>query len=304
MPKRRVGVALLLAPPWDGEVDGLRRALGDGSLGRIPAHLTLVPPVNVRDDRMDDALAVLRRAGAAARPLTVELGPPASFLPVNPVVYLAVTRRGREQVQRLRDAVFREPLERPLTFPFEPHVTLADEAGPGRIEAALAALGDYRVEVTFGSVHLLEEGPGRVWLPVAEAPLAAPAVVGRGGLELELSVTGGPVPVPGAGAGGRAALVVTARRDAVVVGTATGWTWGPLAELDDLTVAPAERRQGIGSHLLARFRSEAAHRHATTLRAHAEHDTPAEAFLTSRGARETARHPGTPPLLELTWRSD
>src|SRR5687767_10146098 len=60
MPKARLGVALLLTGQLGHEVDGLRRALGDGALGRIPPHLTLVPPVNVRDDRMADALAVLR----------------------------------------------------------------------------------------------------------------------------------------------------------------------------------------------------------------------------------------------------
>ena len=32
-------MALLLAPPIDAEVEGLRRAVGDGALGRIPAHL-------------------------------------------------------------------------------------------------------------------------------------------------------------------------------------------------------------------------------------------------------------------------
>ncbi len=50
----------------------------------MPAHLTLVPPVNVREDRLGEALAVLRRAAAATRSLTLTLGPPATFLPDNP----------------------------------------------------------------------------------------------------------------------------------------------------------------------------------------------------------------------------
>ena len=139
----RLGVALLLPAPLDAEVDGLRRALGDGSLGRIPAHLTLVPPVNVREDRLAEALAVLRAAGAATRPFTVTLGPPASFLPDSPTLYLAVGDGAH--VRALRDRVFVDPLARPLTWPFVPHVTLADEAGPARIDAALAALSDYRL---------------------------------------------------------------------------------------------------------------------------------------------------------------
>ncbi len=57
VPKRRLGVALLIPAPLDREIDGLRRAVGDGALGRIPPHLTLVPPVNVREDRLGEALA-------------------------------------------------------------------------------------------------------------------------------------------------------------------------------------------------------------------------------------------------------
>lgn len=91
MAKVRLGVVLVVPPPLDREVDALRKALGDGTLGRVPAHLTLVPPVNVREDRLSDALHVLRQAGAVSRPITVSLGPPTTFLPSNPTLYLPVT---------------------------------------------------------------------------------------------------------------------------------------------------------------------------------------------------------------------
>jgi 2'-5' RNA ligase len=168
VPKARLGVALLIPPPLDAEVDGLRRAVGDPALGRIPAHLTLVPPVNVRE--VKEAVAVLRRAAAPSRPLRLELGPPATFLPVNPVLYLSVHGE-LDDLHALRDRVFKPPLERDLTWPFVPHVTLADEADPARIEAALTALADYRAEVTFDRLTLLQEGPGRIWTPLAEVAL-------------------------------------------------------------------------------------------------------------------------------------
>jgi len=189
VPKARLGVALLIPPALAAEVDGLRRALDDGALGRIPPHITLVPPVNVREDRLADALAVLRAAAAASRPLALTLGPVATFLPVNPVVYLAVGGEAAARLRALRDAVFSEPLARPLTWPWVPHVTLADEAPVDRVSAAVTALAGYRVEAVFDRVHLLREGPGRVWEPIADVPFAAPAVVGRGGLPVELSVT-------------------------------------------------------------------------------------------------------------------
>jgi 2'-5' RNA ligase len=171
MPRRRLGVVLLLPEPAATEVDGLRRALGDGTLGRIPAHLTLVPPVNVREDDMPGALDVLRQAAAQTRPLDVRLGPATTFHPTTPVIYLGVDG-DVAALEALRGRIFRPPLERPLTLPFVPHVTLADELDPDRIPAAVAALADYVVDVRFEAVHVLEEGRGRVWRPIADATLS------------------------------------------------------------------------------------------------------------------------------------
>jgi len=172
VPRLRLGVALLVPPPVGAEVDGLRRAAGDGALGRIPPHCTLVPPVNVREDRLSDALAHLRDAGSTTRPFRVELGPVETFLPDSPVLYLAVGGDGFEALLDLRDRVFSEPLSRPVTWPFVPHVTLAEEMEARRIDASIRAFANYRAEVTFERVHLLEEGEGRVWSPIADVAFA------------------------------------------------------------------------------------------------------------------------------------
>ncbi|MDQ6728551.1 MAG: 2'-5' RNA ligase family protein [Actinomycetota bacterium] len=261
MPRVRLGVALLLPAPLDIEVDGLRRALDDGTLGRMPAHLTLVPPVNVREDRLGEALAVLRTAAAATRPMTVALGPPATFLPDNPTVHLPVD--GDEwPVRTLRERVFVDPLARPLTWPFIPHVTLADEAAPERVVAALVALAGYRAEVTFERVHLLREGAGRTWSPIADAPFAPRAVIGRGGLPVELTVTTmvDAEVAAVATSEGVVRLVVTARNAAGVAGFAEGWCRRGSGHLSVLVVAADQAGLGIGEHLLAAFRSEAAAR--------------------------------------------
>ncbi len=277
------------------EVDVLRRACGDDEPARIGPHLTLVPPVNVREDRLGDALAVLRSAAGRTRPITVTLGPPATFLPVNPVLYLGVGGEV-DAVRALRDRVFVEPLARSLTWPFHPHVTVRDGGEPERLEAAVTALAGYRVEVTFERVHLLREERDdegrRRWCPLADATLAAPAVIGRGGLELELTVTDALDPAGRAfqrrelamfdhdrrGATVPRDLVVTARRDGEVVGTARGWTSGPSAHLGDLIVAAAHRRQGVGAHLVAAFLSEAVQRGCHRAWAQTEAGGPAEAF--------------------------
>lgn len=293
-------MVLLVPPPWSAEIDGLRRALGDGALGRIPTHLTLVPPVNVNDDRLGEAMAALRSAAGRTRPFTVHLGPPETFLPVNPVAYLAVDGEGADEVRRLRDMVFEGPLERSLSWPFVPHVTLADEADPDRITSALGALRDYEVDVTFDRVHLLEEGAGRTWKPIADAPFEAPAVTGRGGLELTLHSSAHLDVEAGrwqdaawrahSSAGDATTeqdrpFAVTARRGDDIVGTATGDIRGDEAHLARLVVGAGERGTGVGSHLLAAVESLAAEAGCRRLTLHTEADGPARRFFEGRGWR-------------------
>lgn len=186
MPRLRLASALLVPEPFAREIDGLRRSLGEDVL-RVAPHLTLVPPVNVRVDEFGEALAALRRAAAMMEPITVTLGPAVTFHPVNPVVYLEVGG-DRAAVRRVRDAIFVPPLARSISHDFVPHVTLVENTTPERIEAALVALADYRVDVTFTAAHLLQEH-GRRWQPIADGRFRAPLVVGRGGIETEITVS-------------------------------------------------------------------------------------------------------------------
>lgn len=306
MPKVRLGVVLLVPPPLDCEIDAFRRATGDGTYGRVPAHLTLVPPVNVRDDRRPDAVAVLRAAAADTAPATLELGPPATFLPANPVLYLPVLGEGVAWVEKLRARVFAEPLSRPLTWPFVPHVTLADEADPDRIAAAQQALGGYRAEMTVDRVHLLEEGPGRVWAPTADFGFAPAAVVGRGGLPVELTVSEQLDPdamvfaareweahdraTAGLSLVGER-FAVTARRDGTVLGAVEATTRAGVAQLRGLIVGRPHRGQGVGTHLMAAFESEAARRGHTRLTVRVPVGSGAEAFCRRQGWVDDARLP-------------
>jgi 2'-5' RNA ligase/GNAT superfamily N-acetyltransferase len=287
----RVGVALLVPRPQADEVDGLRRALDDPALSRIPAHLTLVPPVNVAERDVGEALELLARAGAATSPFTLSLGPPATFWPDTPVVYLSAGG-DLDALDHLRERVFRAPLARPLTWPFVPHVTLADEAAPERIEAAMTALDAYRTEVRFEGVHLLEEAEGRVWTVVADAAFRRPAVVARGGLPLELTISQRPDPIVARWASATWAVhdqeedstfAITARREGGVVGLAEGVIRGEVCELQRLIVDQVVRSQGVGSHLLAAVESVAAERGCTVCRLRAPAGGRAEGFYRSRG---------------------
>jgi len=282
-PRRRLGVALLLDPPVAVEVDGLRRALGDSSLTAVAPHLTLVPPINVRTGDLDDALGIMRRAAAAhPGPLHLSLGPAATFVPASPVVYLAVGGPDFDRLASLRDDVLSGPFLRPDRWPWVPHVTIADQAMAPLAEAALTALKHYQAEAGFERVVVLEERQHR-WHPLADADLGPPVVVGRGGLELEitqgrllgpdvlalveteLGETGcGPAQANpalandeepsgghGPGAGGES-IVLTGRREGRVAGVAAAWSSGATGEPVSVSVLVdrACRRQGVGRSLL------------------------------------------------------
>ncbi|MHB8467217.1 MAG: GNAT family N-acetyltransferase, partial [Acidimicrobiales bacterium] len=259
--------ALVIPDPPASEINGLRRAMGSGAQARIAPHVTLVPPVNVSDDRMADALAVLGHGAAAVPPLHLVLGPPATFWPANPVVYLAVDG-DIDDVRRLRDRLCVDPLERREHRPFVAHATIAEHVQPDRIGAALDLLSSYRAEVTVARVQLLrqqDQGADRRWDVIADAPLGGRRVVARGGLPVALTVgdlldadaaaffqrswqahldaSYGPLPA-------QRPFAITARREDRVVGVATGITDDELI-LDRLVVDAAARGQGIGRHLLA-----------------------------------------------------
>lgn len=282
MPRHRLGVVLLFDEYLSTMVDGLRLACDDGARHRIAPHVTLVPPVNVRVDEIGTVLALMRDAASSITPLTLNVGPPDTFLPRSAVLYLQV--RGEDAasaaLSRLRARLFVPPLDRKDPLPFVPHVTIANEMSPERIEAALAALAGFEVTTTVDRIHLLrhEEGGdhrGR-WVPIADVPLGPRRVVGRGGVELEITVTRladpeviaferrwsdevGATPT---------AMVVTARARGEVVGVLrgepihiglpspdTGRRDRPVG-LGSILVAGDRRGQGIARQLIRAFEHE------------------------------------------------
>jgi 2'-5' RNA ligase/GNAT superfamily N-acetyltransferase len=270
MARLRLGVVVLVPRPTAFEIDGLRRGCGDTALGRVPPHITLVPPVNVSQTRVPEALSLLRRAASQLEPFELALGPVTTFAPDSPTVYLAVggAEDGLASLHRLREAVFEAPLHRELSWPFVPHVTIADEAGPERITAAVHALADYHATITIRAVHLLHEAridSGPQWSPIADYRFGPPIPVARGGLPLDLWLSdqadpearvlleAEDLPLPPSG---ERTLTVTARRRDEVVGVLWGHDEGAASRATALVVAPDHRKQGIAHHLHTRFVSE------------------------------------------------
>ena len=174
----------------------LRRAVGVPEPFHVAPHITLVPPVNVRDEELADVLVLLRSAATDAGPFSLDVGPAATFLPGTPTLHLAVGG-SEDEVRHLgsiRAAVRSGPLDRPDEWPFTPHVTLHERHDPDAIGPAVATLSGVHQRWEIDRLHLLEqrrrEDGTAHWAPIREEPLGGPAVVGRGGLEVVLRTVG------------------------------------------------------------------------------------------------------------------
>ncbi|MGE3329207.1 MAG: GNAT family N-acetyltransferase [Acidimicrobiia bacterium] len=244
--RHRLGVALVLPQPVRTEVDGVRRAFGLVGRGRMPPHITLAGPVNVRGDRLDEVLDRLRDLAAQTRPLQLQFGPTATFGPESDVGFLSVTGPDLDELQALRRRVHVEPLVRD-DRPFVPHVTVTER----RVDVVLAATADWSFDARCASMSVFEElviDTGRRWVLLDEFGFAAPAVIGRGGLELTLHTHW------------RGELLcIDALRSKRAVGRASLWlpSSGDSARLLALDVDEAVRREGIGRHLVERAVDEA-----------------------------------------------
>lgn len=303
-------MALLVPQPLATEIEGIRRACGDPRRGRIAPHITLVPPVNVAAEQVSDALEVVRLAGAQTGPLHLVFGAPSTFAPTTPLAWLSV---GGDvgSLADLRGRLDRAPWARPTGRSFVPHVTVSAKLDEARLQATLLALADFEAAVTIDRVHVLENrqlGDGRWgWQPLVDAPLGRRrAVVGSGGLEVELSISERVDPdarllMSASERRSGRGLAVTARRDGMAVGVGWGTVDPPVVRLDGLVVAPEHERQGIGSHVLARFVAEAVDR-GCDLAVHAGSEgTPLWSLCRRRGwTAEVPDHAPHPVLLVRT----
>ncbi len=164
-----IGVAFAVPDPWGAELEGWRASFGDLQAGSIPAHVTLLPPITVDRELLDDVEAHLGRVAAAARPFDVHLRGTGTFRPVSPVVFVAVAS-GISDCEALQAAVRSGLLARELDFPYHPHVTVAHDVADDVLDHAYAALTDFSARFTVTELVLYVHGAG-AWSPRRTFPL-------------------------------------------------------------------------------------------------------------------------------------
>jgi 2'-5' RNA ligase len=97
-----------------------------------------------------------------------------TFDPVSAVVFVAVAR-GIGNCELIANDVRSGPLQRPLSFPYHPHVTVAHGVPADMLELAYSGLSDLSAEFRVDHFTEFEQAPDGAWVVAREYPLSGPA---------------------------------------------------------------------------------------------------------------------------------
>jgi 2'-5' RNA ligase len=159
-----IGVAVEIPAPWAQLLQGARERFGDPLARAIPAHLTLLPPTVVQRIALTRIVGHLEEIGRGTAGFELVLAGTDTFRPVSPVVFVRV-QEGGAACDRLQQAVRTGPLERELSFPFHPHVTVAHHLDDDALDRAAKELADFAAAFDVRDFVLYEHGTDGVWRP-------------------------------------------------------------------------------------------------------------------------------------------
>lgn len=168
-----IGVAVAIPEPFAAELQGWRQTFGDPLAYAIPPHITLLPPTEVAAAEFDAVEEHLLGVAAAGQPFHVHLRGSATFRPVSPVVFVALSQ-GISDCEMLSKAVRTGPLPSELSFPYHPHVTVAHDLPGEALDHAFAVLADYEAGFDVTAFSQYEHGTDEIWRPRRSFPLGGP----------------------------------------------------------------------------------------------------------------------------------
>ena len=119
-----VGVAIAIPEPYASTLTRWRQRAGDAQASLIWPHVTLLPPTPASAADLADIDKHLSEAAASTEPFVMHLVATGTFRPISPVVFIQVAR-GVSDCELLEKTIRQGPLHRELTFPYHPHVTVA-----------------------------------------------------------------------------------------------------------------------------------------------------------------------------------
>ena len=145
---------------------------GDEQARHIPTHITLLPPTLLERDGVHALIEHLETVSRQHDPFQVILRGTGTFRPVSDVVFIQVAQ-GVSSCEQLERAVRSGPVERPLDFPYHPHVTVAHNLSEERLDRAFADLAGFSCAFEAKAFQLYAHPGDEVWAPVREFGLGA-----------------------------------------------------------------------------------------------------------------------------------
>jgi 2'-5' RNA ligase len=165
-----LGIVVAVPEPWAQLLVDWRMKVGDPQAKLVPPHVTLLPPTEVP---VADRAAItehLAEVASSHEPFDMHLAGTGTFAPVSDVVFVAVAR-GIGNCEIIAKDVCRGPLERSLSFPYHPHVTVAHDVPADMLELAYSGLAELSAEFRVSAFTEFEQNPNGTWAVAREYPL-------------------------------------------------------------------------------------------------------------------------------------
>lgn len=159
-----IGVAIPVPEPWGSMLRNKRADFGDPMAKMVPSHVTLIAPTDVADADLEGVCASLERASASLPPFPMRLRGTATFRPVSPVVFVAVSQ-GISYTEMLAKAVRSALGAEEPAFPFHPHVTVAHNIDDTSLDRAYDELKDFECQFMVDGFALYHHDEVDGWVP-------------------------------------------------------------------------------------------------------------------------------------------
>jgi 2'-5' RNA ligase len=168
-----LGIVVPVPEPWSQLLVDWRAKVGDPQASVVPPHVTLLPPTEVPVLDRQAISRHLEQVAAAHPPFDMHLLGTGTFTPVSDVVFVAVAR-GIGNCELIANDVRSGPLNRELSFPYHPHVTVAHDVDRDMLEQAYNGLSDLSAEFRVDSFTEFEQTASGAWAVAREYPLTGP----------------------------------------------------------------------------------------------------------------------------------
>lgn len=155
-----VGITIPIPEPLAGKLARWRTSFGDPMGAVVPPHITLITTTPATD--WEATVTHVRNVVTAHQPFRVLLRGTGTFQPVSPVVFLNLVE-GFDECVHLHERLQAGPLERELSFPYHPHVTVAHDVSAAGLQEAQQKLEDFEASFGVSTMGLYEHVPSGLW---------------------------------------------------------------------------------------------------------------------------------------------